>query len=287
MPARLILNADDFGLTCGINRAIAELAAAGALTSATLMASGPAFGDAVTIAHAHPNLGIGCHIVLVDGAPISPPESIPSLLGPDRKNFRPTMRSFLSALFTGRIRAEEVEREAVAQIRKLQSAGIAVTHLDTHKHAHLFPAVARPLLRAAEQCGVRAIRDPFEPAWSLALHQGDAKRRAAIRLLSALRPRWHALPQIQARRILTTDGTIAVAATGVLNSQTLARILAALPDSGTYELCCHPGYNDSDLDQVTTRLRAHREIERDALLPEIPRLRADPSHALLIHFGNL
>jgi chitin disaccharide deacetylase len=286
MPARLILNADDFGLTRGINRAIAELAAAGALTSATLMASGPAFDDAIAVARAHPQLGIGCHIVLVDGVPASPPDSIASLLGPDRRCFRPTLRSFLAALFTGRMRAEEIEREAIAQIRKLQSAGIAVTHIDTHKHAHIFPAVARPLLRAVEKCGVRAIRDPFEPAWSLALHQGDVKRRAAIRLVSALRPRWHSLPQLRDRRILTTGGTVAISATGVLDSQTLARILAALPGSGAYELCCHPGYSDSDLDQITTRLRAHREIERDALLTEIPRLRAD-SRAQLIHFGNL
>jgi len=284
MPARLILNADDFGLTRGINRAIAELAAAGALTSATLMANGAAFDDAVAIAHAHPQLGVGCHIVLVDGVPVSPPESIPSLLGPDRKSFRPTLRSFLSALFTGRIRAEEIEREAIAQIKKLHAAGIAVTHIDAHKHAHLFPAVARPLLRAAEQCGIQAIRDPFEPTWSLALHQGDAKRRAAIRLLSALRPRWHA---IHARRILTTNGTVAVSATGTLNPQTLARILAALPDSGTYELCCHPGYNDADLDRITTRLRAHREIELNALIAEVPRLRANPASPELIHFGNL
>jgi predicted glycoside hydrolase/deacetylase ChbG (UPF0249 family) len=229
--ARLILNADDFGLTRGINRAIAELAAAGALTSATLMASCPAFDDAVTIAHTHPQLGVGCHVLLVDGAPISPPEAIPTLLGPDRKSFRPTLRDFLAALFTGRIRAAEIELEAAAQVRKLQSAGIAVTHIDTHKHTHLFPAIARPLLRAAEQCGVRAIRDPFEPAWSLALHQGDAKRGVAVRLLSALRPRWHSLPQLRDGRILTTGGTVAVSATGVLNSQTLTRILAARPGS--------------------------------------------------------
>jgi predicted glycoside hydrolase/deacetylase ChbG (UPF0249 family) len=286
MPARLIFNADDFGLTRGINRAIAELAAAGALTSATLMASGPAFDDAIAVARAHPQLGIGCHIVLVDGAPVSPADCIPTLLAPNRKFFRSTMRSFLSALFTGRIRPGEIEREAIAQIHKLQSAGIAVTHIDTHKHAHIFPAVARPVLRAAEQCGVPAIRDPFEPAWSLALHQGDAKRRAAIRLLSALRPRWHSLPQLRSGSIRTTDGTLAISATGVLDSQTLARILAALPDSGAYELCCHPGYNDSDLDQITTRLRAHREIERTALLAEIPQLRAD-SRAQLIHFGDL
>jgi chitin disaccharide deacetylase len=287
MPARLILNADDFGLTRGINRAVGELAAAGALTSATLMASGPAFDDAVAIARAHPSLGVGCHIVLVDGVPVSPPETIPSLLAPDRSSFRATLRSFLAALFTRRIRPEEIEREAIVQIRRLQTAGISVTHIDTHKHAHIFPAIARPLLRAAEQCGVRAIRDHFEPAWSLALHQGDAKRRAAIRLLSMLRPHWHSLPQLRDHRLLTTDGTIAISATGVLDPDTLGRILAALPSSGTFELCCHPGYNDRDLDQVITRLRAHRETERDALLTEVPRLRSNSTSPDLIHFGEL
>jgi chitin disaccharide deacetylase len=287
MPARLILNADDFGLTRGINRAVGELAAAGALTSATLMASGPAFDDAVAIARAHPSLGVGCHIVLVDGVPVSPPETIPSLLAPDRSSFRATLRSFLAALFTRRIRPEEIEREAIVQIRRLQTAGISVTHIDTHKHAHIFPAIARPLLRAAEQCGVRAIRDPFEPAWSLALHQGDAKRRAAIRLLSMLRPHWYSLPQLRDHRLLTTDGTIAISATGVLDPDTLGRILAALPSSGTFELCCHPGYNDRDLDQVITRLRAHRETERDALLTEVPRLRSNSTSPDLIHFGEL
>src|ERR1700712_792456 len=98
MPPRLILNADDFGLTPGINRAIAELHAAGALTSATLMANGPAFDDAVTTAHANPTLGIGCHSLLTDGPPGPPPDPIPPLLGPDRKNFRPSLPDFLLAV---------------------------------------------------------------------------------------------------------------------------------------------------------------------------------------------
>jgi hypothetical protein len=102
-----------------------------------------------------------------------------------------------------------------------------------------------------------------------------------------LRARWLSLPQLRNGSIFTTDGTVAVAATGVLDEATLGRILAALPDSGTYELCCHPGYNDRDLDLVTTRLRAHREIERDALLAEVPRLRSGPSSPRLIHFGDI
>jgi len=287
MPARLILNADDFGLTRGINRAIGELAAAHAITSATLMAAGPALDDAVAVAQAHPALGVGCHIVLTDGVPVSAPESIPSLLDADCKSFRPSLHNFLLALFLGRIREEEVAREAQAQIEKLQRAGIAVTHIDTHKHTHMFPSIARPLLQVAERCGVRAIRNPFEPAWTLALHQGDWKRQQAVRLMGTLRPRFNALSQIHGRSVLTPDGTVAISATGQMDQATLAQILRALPATGTYELCCHPGYNDSDLDRVTTRLRAHRDIEREALLREVPLIFGRRASATLVHYGNL
>ena len=71
--------------------------------------------------------------------------------------------------------------------------------------------------------------------------------------------------------VLTTDGTIGISATGNLYNKTLREILHALPTEGTFELCCHPGYNDSDLDQITTRLRTQRDVERTSLLAEIPR----------------
>jgi predicted glycoside hydrolase/deacetylase ChbG (UPF0249 family) len=287
MRAHLILNADDFGLTRGINRAIAELHSAGVLPSATLMAAGPAFDDAVEVARAHPTLGVGCHIVLTDGAPVSPPNSIPTLLGPDGRNFRPSLADFVQALLLGRIREEEVAREALAQIEKLQRAGINPTHLDTHKHTHLFSSIARPLLQVAERTAVRAIRNPFEPDWSLALDHGSHARRLAIRLTGCLRPRFEAHPQLRDARILTTDGTVAISATGQLNAATLGEILRALPADGTYELCCHPGYNDGELDRVATRLRAHREVEREALLSEIPKVLANPNAPLLLHYGNL
>jgi predicted glycoside hydrolase/deacetylase ChbG (UPF0249 family) len=287
MAARLILNADDFGLTPGINRAIAELQSAGALTSATLMANGAAFDDAAEIARAHPTLGVGCHIVLTDGVPVSPPEAIPTLLGPDRRSFLPTLTGFLRALFLGQISAEDITREAHAQIDKLQRAGITVTHLDTHKHTHLFPAVAQPLLRVAEACGVRAVRNPFEPPWDRQLGHGSRMRRLALKLMSGLRSRFSAHPQIRNRTVLTTDGTIAISATGVLSAGTLKQILHALPPDGCFELCCHPGYNDADLDRITTRLRAQRNLEREALLSEIPAILRAANAPKLIHFGNL
>src|SRR5258708_34688820 len=101
MPPQLIINADDFGLTPGINRAIAELHQAKALTSATLMATGAAFDDAVAVAHANPALGVGCHILLTDGTPVFPPKRIPTLLAPHRKTFRPSLVDFIQALLRG------------------------------------------------------------------------------------------------------------------------------------------------------------------------------------------
>jgi predicted glycoside hydrolase/deacetylase ChbG (UPF0249 family) len=285
MPARLILNADDFGLTLGVNRAVLELHLRGVLTSATLMANSLAFDDAVALALAHPTLGVGCHIVLTDGVPVSPPDSVPTLLGPDRRAFRPKLTSFVLALFRGQIDEEEIAIEALAQVQKLQRAGVPITHLDTHKHTHLFPQVARPLLRIAESAAVPAIRNPFEPAWARALNHGSLMRQLQLKLLGRLEPQFRAHPQIANGTIKTTDGSIGVSATGKLDPASLAQLLAALPPAGTFELVCHPGYNDVDLDAISTRLRQHRDIERDALLTQLPLRLAQPNPPELIHYG--
>jgi predicted glycoside hydrolase/deacetylase ChbG (UPF0249 family) len=287
MPPRLILNADDFGLTSGVNRAIAELHSAGVLTSATLMATGAAFDEAVAIARANPTLGVGCHITLVDGIPVAHPQSIPTLLGSDGKTFRPSLVDFIQALLRGDIREDDIEREALAQVQKLQRAGIDVTHLDTHKHTHLFPAVARPLLHLAERTSVGAIRNPFEPTWTRALGHGGLLRRLQVTLLNRMKPRFEAIPQLRHAHVLTTDGTLGISATGDLNSTTLSETLAALPSDGVFELCCHPGYNDKDLDAIATRLRSTRDVEREALLSVLPRRMSQPNAPELIHYGNL
>lgn len=287
MPPRLILNADDFGLTPGINRAILELHLAGALTSATLMATGPAFDDAVAIARSHPTLGIGCHIVLTDGIPAAHPQSIPTLLGADGKTFRPTLIDFVQALLRNDIDEDDIEREALAQIQKLQRAGIDITHLDSHKHTHLFPAVARPLLHLAQRCGIGAIRNPFEPLWARRLGHASLLRRSQMALLGSLQPRFQHLPQLHHTHVLTTDGTLGISTTGHLNDATLNQILDALPPEGTFELCCHPGYHDADLNAVTTRLRSSRDTERETLATIIPKRFAQPNAPQLINYGCL
>ena len=259
---RLIINADDFGLTPGVNQAVLELNAAGALTSATLMANGAAFREAVHAAFVQTTLDIGCHVVLVDGKPILPHTRIRSLASVD--GFRPTLGAFLADLQRGRILASDIEAEATAQIRRIQSAGLTVSHIDTHKHTHMFRRVLAPVLKAAQQCGVAAIRNPFEPAWSVRATQAkDLKRRLQVVLLRTQRGLF--LRTVRRAGLTTTDGAIGVLATGELNAASLDRLLTTMPP-GTFELVCHPGYQDDALQGVNTRLRASREVEREALL---------------------
>ncbi len=262
--SRLIINADDFGLTAGINRAIAELHRAGLLTSASLMAKATATNDAITMARSTPSLGVGCHVVLVDGEPVLPPAEIPTLVDPGTGRFQRTLGAFLRRLLSGRIRAAEMEAEAAAQIALLQAEGVALTHIDTHKHTHIFPAVLKPLLRAAAARGIRAIRNPFEPAWSLRATPGAPwPRRMQLHLLRRRSPAFRKL--VAAASLATTDGAIGVMAAGRLDANAITSLLRSIPP-GAWELVTHPGYNDGDLAQAGTRLLASRDVERQALL---------------------
>jgi chitin disaccharide deacetylase len=280
----LIVNADDFGLTPGVNRSILELLHAGALTSATLMATADDFGAATASAIENPRLGVGCHVVLVDGRPALPADEIPALAAASGE-FRPTLGSFVRDLVRGRIPEAEIEAEASAQIRRLQSAGIHVTHIDTHKHTHMFLRVLRPLLRAARACGVKAIRNPFEPGWAMeATPNAPEGRRWQIRLVRSRRRAF--LRLVAEAGLTTTDGTIGVLATGTLNTRSLRRILSAIPQ-GTWELVCHPGYVDQALEAARTRLRESRAVEHEALLVLIPPWVQAHPEITLAHFGEI
>lgn len=261
--SRLIVNADDFGLTAGVNRAIVELHRDGVLTSTTLMARAQATDEAIDLALATPSLGVGCHVVLADGEPVLPPEKVPSLVDPRTGCFPQKLGVFLRRLFTGRMRAEEIEAEAAAQIALLTARGLRLTHIDTHKHTHMFPAVLRPVLRAARAAGIRAVRNPFEPVWAVrATPRAPLLRRAEETALRRFEP---ALRRMIAQEgFATTNGTIAVVGTGTLDAAALRSLLRQMP-AGTWELVTHPGYNDADLAQIRTRLKESRDIEREAL----------------------
>jgi hopanoid biosynthesis associated protein HpnK len=271
---RLIVNADDFGFTPGVNRGIAEAHTQGIVTSATLMANGRAFADAVALAKALPTLSVGCHVVLIDGQPLSDSKQISSLTS-SAGQFGNRLKSFAARALTGRLNAREIEAEAAAQIRKLQSAGIPVSHVDTHKHTHLFPSVLRPVLRAARACGVGAIRNPFGPRKPL--RSADLMKRpslwtryAEVRLFRALAGKFREAANKEG--FVTTDGTFGIVVTGALDEQ-LFRAIAAIIPEGSWEFVCHPGYNDDDLRAANTRLRESRETELQLLtMPEVREL---------------
>jgi hopanoid biosynthesis associated protein HpnK len=291
---RLILNADDFGLTAGVNQAVAELHRAAVLTSATLMARAKATEEAIEIALATPSLGVGCHVVLVDGAPVLQAQEIPTLLdletgqeaGQGTRRFQPTLGPFLRRLIAGRMDSAELEAETAAQIDLLQSRGLTLTHIDTHKHIHMFPAVLRPVLRAARRAGIRAVRNPFEPAWSLrATPPASAIRRMQVRLLRRLERTFRRI--VAEEGFTTTDGALGVSATGALDSKAVNSILYSIPP-GNWELVLHPGYNDADLAVAGTRLLASREVELQALLSWQPLAsRPEAQGIQLISFAGL
>jgi hopanoid biosynthesis associated protein HpnK len=271
---KLIVNADDLGLTAGVNRAIMESHSGGVVSSATLMANGPAFADAVTAARSAPNLAVGCHVVLVDGTPVSPPDVVDTLLAirsaePDK--FYSSLSEFAARAMLGGFDRDQLVAEITAQIRKIQSTGLPVTHLDTHKHAHIFPEILAALLRAARICGVRAIRNPFVPLPAMPARQFKSKpdlwkRYGQVRVLHTFSGPFY--QRTKRAGLLTPDGVIGVIETGSVDrfgdGSLLRQTLANLPE-GTWELVCHPGYNDSDLRRAGTRLLESREEERRLL----------------------
>jgi chitin disaccharide deacetylase len=287
---QLIINADDFGLTAGVNRATVEAHEHGVVTSATMMANGAAVDDAVARARAA-GLSVGCHVVLIDGAPVLAPPEVSSLVSGNSgaAGFRNGWLDFAARALRGRLNQEQIAAEVEAQIRKLQAAGIAVTHLDSHKHVHLLPPVLAPMLDAAKACGVLAIRNPFVPIKPLALAHLLRRPRlwtrySEVKLLRRFHREFRAA--VHAAGMITTHGTFGIVVTGAMDEKLFAAVVGSLPE-GTWELVCHPGYCDEDLRSVRTRLRESRAQELRVLTSAPAREAIERAGVELISYRDL
>ncbi len=143
------MNADDLGLTIGVNRAILEAHERGIVTSTTLMANSRAFAGATELARGDSKLSVGCHIVLMDGEPILPADRVATLLEPHSNTvphrFRDSLNDFVIASFRHKLNPEEIEAEAAAQIERIQSAGdsaVALRHAQARAHVSRGAAAA-------------------------------------------------------------------------------------------------------------------------------------------------
>jgi chitin disaccharide deacetylase len=264
----LIVNADDLGWTAGVNRGIVEAHRNGIVTSASLLANGEAFAEAAELARGTQGLGVGVHLNLSDGSPVSAPETVPSLLN-DSGRFEGGPDGLLMKIATRRISMREVETEWQAQIAKVRDAGVAPTHLDGHKHVHMLPGLFEIALRLAKRHGIGAVRVSHE-ASNLRAALSTGERRASVVLKQGVQARGLKLlardARVQADRagVSTTDHFCGIAQTGELTKEGLARLLQSLPE-GTTELMCHPGYADEALRKTATRLQGSREKEVEIL----------------------
>ena len=277
---RLIINADDFGQTKGVNAGIIEAHQEGILTSATLMANGAAFDEAVQLSREYPALGVGVHLNLVEGRPVCGKERVKSLLGHSGE--------FVSKLtlvrrhVTGQLRLDELRQEVEAQIDQVLAAGISATHVDSHKHIHTYPAFFRVVAEVAASRGIGAIRLPFERLriadW-LACPNGWVRTSLLNGAAVLSRRLLRVVP------LATTDVFAGTLRTGAVTADWLQNWIRRL-SGGTAELMVHPGYCDDELFQTGTRLTTHRETELAALLDSNVAEAISQRDIQLIHYGH-
>ncbi len=312
MRSLLIVNADDFGISEGVNRGIVEAHLNGILTSTTVMANMPAFEQAAQLRRDHPTLATGVHLNLTAGRPILPPHQLQSLV--DREGRFLGGSRLLLGLTVGRIDLRHAEAELSAQLERAIWAGFSPDHLDSHHHLHCHPMLQPIVVRLAQRYGIRAIRCPVElgvirngphpdplpggegnAEHPLPLGEAWTGQRAGPRGEGPRSPRRESpqkaclkavvltslgrLLRLRARRagLVTTDHFRGLAIGLAFSSEELAETIRRLP-AGSTEMMCHPGYPDPGL-EAETSYAAGRDRELAALL--------DPNHRRHLQMGGV
>ncbi len=239
---RLIVNADDFGLTRPITDGVIDAFERGILTSASLVATGETFDRAAQYASSHPDLDSGIHLMIVQGAPALPAEQVPSLVQADGR-FLPGYGEFMARYLSGGVRDEEVEAEWSAQVARLRGAGVRVTHLDSIQHLHLVPGLFRVALRIARANGIMAMRFPRVPTVLRRAEKGTVRR--SLEFLPLRLMEQSNLPYLNSSGIRTPDRFFGFHSSGHLDQKALRSVLFGVPQ-GTSELVCHPGRGEPE-----------------------------------------
>jgi hopanoid biosynthesis associated protein HpnK len=249
----LILTADDFGLHERVNEAVERAHREGVLTCASLMVGAPAAADAVRRARRMPTLRVGLHLVLANGPSVLPNRAIPDLVDasghfPDRM-VRDGFRFFLLP----RVR-RQLEREVRAQFDAFARTGLALDHVNAHKHFHLHPTVLSLILRIGREHGLHAVRLPWEqglPFWL----------RPWLRLM-----RW----RLRSAMVAHNDRIIGLRASGAMDEAAVLRALDRL-ESGITEIYFHPATESGAA--IAPTMARYRHADELAALTS-PRVRA-------------
>ncbi len=242
---KLIINADDFGLSRSINRGIIELFKINALTSTSLLVNMQGFDDAVSLIKENQSLGVGIHINVVRGKPVSCVEKVRSLCGGDF--FRGSIFSLLRLPYAHKKGLDEFARECRAQIEKALARGVQITHLDSEKHIHIIKPFFKVLLKIAQEYGISKIRCINEIPY-LSHNIFNTPYFFNKQLYAAL---YLSFCSIQNKQLLDSynfnspDYFWGVSATGNMTLENHTWILSNLKEGAT-EIMCHPGYIDNE-----------------------------------------
>jgi hopanoid biosynthesis associated protein HpnK len=236
---RLIVTADDFGAAEAVNDAVEEAHRNGILTAASLMVSGAAAADAVRRVRAMPSLRVGLHLVLVDGRPVLPATSVPDLVDASGA-FRTDMaRAGAAMFFLPKVR-RQLEAEMEAQFVAFAATGLALDHVNAHKHFHLHPTIATLIVKFAAEHGVKGARVPLEPQRVLA--QIEPHHTPGMVMLTT--PFARGLRRNFMRHgIAAPDQVFGLAWSGAMDAGRLAGLLTHLP-AGLSEIYMHPATDD-------------------------------------------
>lgn len=258
---RLIVTADDFGRSAQVNRAVLDAHLQGILTCASLMINEPAAEEAIHIAHAHPQLGVGLHLVLCDGCACLPPSQIPGLVGnADRFTSKPVLAG-LRYYFNRRLQ-NQLRAEIRAQIEKFRSTGLVMDHISGHLNIHLHPVVLNILLDLHGADRLPPMRLTLDP---LCLNLRLDRRRLAYKLTHFVvfhLLAGHARRRCRAAGLKHADRVFGLLQTHHLNERFLLGLLRRLPP-GTSELYAHPGARTPDTETAALTSPGVRQLIRD------------------------
>jgi len=249
----LIITADDFGLHDSVNRAVARAHREGVLAAASLMVGAPAAAAAVACARACPGLRVGLHLVLADGAPTLPARLIPDLVCADGRFGTRMGRDGVRFFFLPRVR-RQLALEIRAQFEAFAATGLALDHVNAHKHFHLHPTVLTLILRIGREFGLRAVRLPFEagvPPWL----------RPWLLLLRA---------RLRAAGVAHNDYIVGIGQSGRFDEDAVLAALRRLPGDGVGELYLHPALESGAT--IAASMPGYRHADEFAALVS-PRVR--------------
>ena len=236
---RLIVTADDFGLSSGVNRAVEQSWKNGLLTCASIMPGEGAFDEAVKIARRNPGLQIGLHLTLVRGRAVLPPAEIPELVDAQGNFSENPIRSGLRYFFDRGLYCQ-LKREIEAQIKKVLAAGLALTHIDGHLNIHLHPTIFRILAELMPRYGITTFRLAQERLSHNLRFDRERKfgKRIENMIFSFLTD--HARPELDRLGIRYASEVKGVLNSGRMTEEYILKIIDGLQE-GLTEIYFHPG----------------------------------------------